>query len=282
MIRITGAILCLSILVLVTGCPPASPIAQPLVQCPGKGSVDAAAASLQLQRANLHPIRASARCVMEWTESDGKQKKENVDTQLRFVPPDRLFVRGDKFGEIRFGTNEEAFWFMVKPELDTYWWGTRQVAEECAESLHFNPWHVTEALGITQVDTTWTLDYHGGYDILTKTDAGGNVFKKIWIRACDYQITSIEQTNPDGSQAVHIQLSRYTATKQGLAVPTVIEAKHLTDGSVDATLRVELRSIRLFQMPESKQQRLFARPPTDNYETVYRLASTCDFVVVGK
>lgn len=269
--------------VLGMGCQPSTgPRREPVLRCKGKGSIEEALESLRLQRVNLHPIRASAKCYLEWTDPDGSMQKETVDAQLRFVPPDRLFVRGDKFGEIRFGTNEEEFWLMVKPQIDTYWWGFRETADQCQERLQFNPWHVTEALGTVQADLTWTLDWHDGYDILTKTGSDGATIKKIWIRACDYQITSIETTDPEGLQAVQIHLDQYAATEQGLSVPTVIEARHLIDGRIDAVLRMELRGIGRFQMEESKQKRLFSRPSPDHYGTVYRLSSTCDFVLIGQ
>ena len=119
------------------------------------------------------------------------------------------------------------------------------------------------------------------YDILTKADGEGNVVKTIRIRACDYQVVGIEITNPEGTETVQVRMDRYAATEQGLSVPTIIEAEHRTEGEVDAKLRVELRNVKRFEM-KPKQERLFARPPEDHYEEVYRLASTCDFVLVGK
>lgn len=265
------------------GCQPgAGPKGEPVLRCKGKKTIEEAAAALRLARANLHPIRASARCFLEWATPDGSMQKENVDAQLRFVPPDRLFVRGDKFGEIRFGTNEEAFWLMVKPQLDTYWWGLRETADRCEESLQFNPWHVTEALGAVEVDNTWTLNWHDGYDILTKTGPDGATIKKIWIRSCDYQITSIQTADPEGIQAVQVQLDQYIATEQGLSVPSVIEARHLINGQTDAVLRLELRGINRFEVDQKSLYRLFSRPSEANYGTVFRLSSTCDFVEVGR
>ncbi len=276
-------LLCLSAAVFWAGCQsPVGPAAEAMPRCRGKESIEAAAAALAMQRANLVPIRASARCVIEWTEPDGSRMEEKVDAQLRFVPPDRLFVRGDKFGEIRFGTNAEAFWFMVKPEIDTYWWGRRDLAERCVEKLRFNPWHVTEALGVVEVDESWELDWHDGYDILTQRDAAGGLVRKIWVRACDYQVACIETADAAGGQVVRIEMDQYTAAEPGLSVPAVIEARHLTDGRTDAVLRVELRGIRRFEADSKSLERLFSRPSEDRYGTVYRLVSTCDFVEVGR
>lgn len=283
MIRMWVFVLCLCVLMLAGGCPPAERTGGPVIQCKGKGSIEAAVEALELQRINLHSIRASARCVMEWTDPDGKERKENLDAALVFVPPDLLYCKGDKLGgEIRFGTNEEAFWYMIKPEIDTYWWGMREAAEGCVDKLAFNPWNVTEALGVVQVDTSWSLDYQDGYDILTKTDAEGGLRKQIRIRACDYQIVSIETGRPDGRESVQIVMDHYTATEQGLSVPAVIEIRHRMNGKVDAVLGVTLKGIRRFEMDTRSRDRLFSRPSEDNYGTVYRLSSMCEFVEVGR
>ncbi|HOQ05003.1 MAG TPA: hypothetical protein PKY88_07320 [Anaerohalosphaeraceae bacterium] len=265
------------------GC--ASPSSMPPAQvrpCRGKGTIEEAVKVLALKRANLHPLKASARCFLEWTDSEGKVRKETFDAQFRYVPPDCLFVRGDKFGEIRFGTNAEAFWMMVKPEIDTYWWGTRQAAEQCREMIQFNPWNVIEALGVVQVDTNWTLDWHNGFDVLTLTDPNGVLVRKIWIRACDYQVISIESADSQGRQNVRIQMDDYVPTEQGFSVPSVIEAQHFSGGRADASLRLELRGVGLFEVDPVRAQRLFSRPSEENYRTVYRLSSACEFVLVGR
>lgn len=265
------------------GCsaPQKLPAKQPMA-CPGKGTIEQAARALAQKKENLHPLKASARCILEWTDSEGKTRKETFDAQLRFVPPDCLFVRGDKFGEIRFGTNPQAFWMMVKPEIDTYWWGTRQAAEQCKQRIPFNPWNIVEALGIVQVDANWTLDWHDGYDILTLVDPEGEILQKISIRACDYQVISIESVDPQGLQSIQIQLDKYVTTEQGFSVPTIIQARHLSYGQDDASIRLELRGIELFEVDPVRAQRLFSRPSPDNYRTVYRLSSECDFVLVGR
>jgi hypothetical protein len=266
------------------GCrlPTANPPDALFRSCPGKGTIEEAVKALSLKRANLHPLKASARCVLEWTDSQGKQRTETFDAQFRFVPPDCLFVRGDKFGEIRFGTNPEAFWMMVKPEIDTYWWGTRQAAEQCKDLLQFNPWNVIEALGVVQVDTTWKLDWHNGFDILTLTDSEGVLIRKIWIRACDYQVVSIESADSQGLQKVQITMEQYVPTEQGFSVPSIIHARHFSQDRVDASLRLELRGVGVFEVDPGRAQRLFSRPSEENYRTVYRLSSACEFVEVGR
>ena len=280
-----GLILLFSLSVLFQGgCrAPLPPISdKPPLSCPGKGSMEEVIQALALKRANLHPLKASARCYLEWVNPDGSSQKESFDAQFRYVPPDCLFIRGDKFGEIRFGTNEEAFWMMVKPEIDTYWWGKRQAAEQCKEKLQFNPWNVIEALGVVEVDSSWVLNWHNGYDVLTLTNPEGVIIKKIWIRACDYQVVSIESADPEGGYLVQLNMDHYVSTEQGFSVPSVIEARHFWQGRMDAVLRLELRGVGLFEVPPDRLHRLFSRPSEENYRTVYRLSPTCDFVLVGR
>ena len=280
MMRMMMNLLCVGILLGTAGCPPRRAVIEPI--CPGKETIADAVEALEMQRSNLHPIQARVRVVLNWTDPDGKEQKEDFDGQLRFTPPDRLFVRGEKFGEIRFGTNEEAFWLMVKPELDSYWWGTRQAADMCQERLQFNPWNVTEALGMAEVDATWDLRHIDGFDVLTKSDNLGRPIKRVRVRACDYLVSTIEVLNPDADQSALISLDEYTASEQGLMVPGVIGAEHMQGGQRDAAMRVELRGIRRFEMEPAKLERLYARPSKAHYENVYRLSSDCEFVLVGQ
>ena len=262
--------------VFTAGCNPPR-VEDPGILCAGKPSVLEAVQTLELQRASIHPIRASVDVTLKWTQ-DGKEKKERLNAQLRYVPEDRLFLRGDKFGEIRFGTNEDAFWLMIKPEADSYWWGTRRGGERCAASMRFDPWHVAEALGAVQVDAGWGLAHEGGSDILTQTNTFGRVAKRIWVRACDYLIERIEMYPPDGNEIIRILLDDYVRTEQGYAVATDIQIEHYRDTEVLGVMRLELSGVRYFETDPRRMERLFARPSSENYENVYRLTEDCDFI----
>jgi hypothetical protein len=48
-----------------------------------------------------------------------------------------------------FGSNEERYWLVVKPEIDTLWWGRHDPAvPPRAEDLTFRPDLIVEALGL--------------------------------------------------------------------------------------------------------------------------------------
>ena len=86
---------------------------------------------------SIRAFKASADCVVYLPDAEGRLKPESVDAvSVRFVPPENFFFRGDKaFQEIRLGTNDTEFWLRIKPELDSYWYGSKALAEEVAKSV---------------------------------------------------------------------------------------------------------------------------------------------------
>ncbi|RKY14427.1 MAG: hypothetical protein DRP52_00070 [Planctomycetota bacterium] len=262
-------------LVLVTGCQ--QPSVRPKQICPGKATARQAAAVLGLEKQNVQPMRASADCVMSWRGENGDKKDERVSGKLAFVPPGKIFFKGDKFGEIRFGANETQFWLRVKPELDSYWWGSKALADQCDQMLLVNPVNITEALGIVVVTPDWKLIYRDGYDILSLYE-DQKLKKRVYINACDYRIEQIEYFDGYGMKKVSVELTDYWAGDDGLMVPSTIRVGSFDSlGAEESSVQIKLKHIRPLP-PEKQKKKLFQRPGRDGYEHLYRLDENCGFI----
>jgi hypothetical protein len=243
--------------------------------CPGKATVDEAVRVLSLQKLNVRPFEASASCTISWRQG-GKEKNENVNGKLVFVPSDNIYFGGSKFGEVRFGTNETHFWLRVKPELDTYWWGTKAQAARCREALLLNPADIAEAFGIVDVTTDWQLSHRGNYDILDHIEDGRKV-KRVYVNTCAYRIEQIEYFDADELKKVSIDLGDYTTGETGIVVPTRIWVGYFDrEGIEESSVEVRLRNIR-YLPPEKQGAKLFIRPGRDGYKEVLKLSEQCEF-----
>ncbi|OQY05532.1 MAG: hypothetical protein B6I25_05505 [Planctomycetales bacterium 4572_13] len=251
-------------------------VTQPKQICPGKPTIARAAAVLQLQKQNAQPMGASADCTFAWRDEKDKKKEERVNGKMIFVPPGKIFFRGDKFGEIRFGANEAEFWLRVKPEMDSYWFGSKQQAAQCDETLLLNPAQVAEALGIVEITPDWKLSYYNGYDILS-LHKDGKIKKRVYVNACDYRIERVEYFDVCGMKKVLMELADYWPGDDGLMVPSKIRIGYFDSlGLEESSVQIELKHIRSLP-PEKQKKKLFQRPGRDGYEHLYRLNENCEF-----
>jgi hypothetical protein len=264
------------LVILLCGCgPQTKPIERPV--CPGKASLPEAIAALDLQRQNLQAFRAGADGVISY-QKDGKFRDEPIrDGSLAFVPPDKVYFKGDiVFKEARFGTNAEEFWLRIKYEMDTYWWGSRRTAQQCAGQLLFDPAGIAEAIGIVNITDDWELYYRDGYDILSLR-RDGQLSKRVYVNACDYRVELLEYFDSAGRKKVAIELDDYNVDESGIMVPTTIRAASYNDeGLEESIVRFDLKNIRPLPAQQQKPA-LFIRPGPDGYGTVLRLNENCEF-----
>ena len=249
--------------------------------CPGKERIDEAVRLLALQKLNVQPFEAPASCILSWREN-GEDKDENVPGKLIFVPPDKIYFKGDKFGEVKFGTNETEFWLRSKAgDMDTYWWGTKAQAAGCRQALLLNPADIAEAFGIVDVTTDWKLSHRDNYDILDLYEDGKKK-KRVYVNTCDYHIEQIEYFDIDELKKVSIELSDYTIGDNGIIVPTTIWVGYFDREGIDeSSVEITLKHVRAF--PPGKQgKKLFVRPDRDGYKEVLKLSENCEFELVSE
>lgn len=272
----SGMALAAMILLLTGGCqPPQMP--EPLPLCAGKRTIEEAALALAVQREQLAPLQATARCVMEWKDQNNRTRRESFDARAAFMPPERVYFRGDKFGEIRFGANESEFWLRIKPELDTYWYGTSRLAQRCADVLMINPANLAEALGLVEIDSSWELFHRDGWDLLTQRD-NGRPIKRLYVDGCGYRVRRIEYYDRNAQVAAATELANYQNVDADLTVPATIRLMTIDQGLEESSAQIDLRNIRRFDPRPAQIENLFTRPERDGYGTMLRLDEDCIFV----
>lgn len=257
------------------GCQPALKNPPLPTGCVGKTSVEQAASVLNSRADTLAAFQAVAHCVLAWDLLTDAPRKEWLDAQVRFLPPDHLFLRGDKFGEVRLGTNDQEFWLRIK-QVDTYWYGSRQQAMACQADLPIHPSLLAEALGAVRVDGRWELAYRDGWDILTLRD-GLQPTKKVYVNACTDLPARIEYFNRDGQLTAAVELADYQPLASAMLLPTTLRIVRVCAGLETSSATIQLRHIQPFAPTDAQRQKLFVRPPRDGYTTVLRLGNNCQF-----
>lgn len=278
--KIQRAILLLltGVCLLLTGCQPG--VVGPVRACPGKASIDEAVETLLLHRRNLQPLQGRADCIFHYKDEKGKMKRKEVKAvNVRFIPHTRILFRGNVFGDVvGFGANHEEFWLRIKPDMDSYWWGTRAQAANCSEALLINPYNVIEALGTVEITTDWQLSYEAGYDIFTLSDTEGTPVKRVYADACDYLLRRIEYFDNEGLLKASAELNDYTTGEHGLVVPTLIDVSHYQLGIPEGRVEIQLKHLRPFEPNEKQLRYLFQRPERDGFGFMYRLDDNCEFI----
>lgn len=255
------------------GCVP--PKREPEVLCPGKATQEEVIETLRTRQALTLSLRASVSCVMEYTNGEGKPKKESFDGTLRFVGPDRVYLGGEKFGPIRIGANPETFWMYVKPGLDTAWYGPREHVLKCPEKIGFNPFYLADALGQIDLSLDWMLTSDPGFDVLTVVESTG--VRRVYINCCTYRVERIEYCDTMGKLIASADLSEYKAISDVGDIPGTIDLRHFRGGRMDTRLLLKLSGVAVFK-PTEAQMRLFVRPEPKGFEHVYQLTDYCEFV----
>ena len=259
--------------VILAGCGP-QPVDDVPVLCDGKATVAEVLAELDEQRANAVSIRSKGKCKVQWTDEDSKVQSEDLVIELRFSPPDRLFLDGRVLNQevMRLGSNPEQFWVRMKPkEISVYQWGLWRDADNCDSHQLINPRNVLEALGMVSVDDSYVLLHDGYHDILTLTDEAGRIVKRVYVSCVDYRVARIEYYN-GGMISVVVELSDHVAVENS-AVASRISITNF--GSNNMRADIDLKGVRLFEDPKPK---LFIKPSEKGFRDVYKLNENCEFV----
>ena len=272
------------VMILLAGCPqPRDRAALETPDCPGKINITEAVQALALQRQNIKSFRSRADCIVYFRDNKGGLKPETVNAvTIVFVPPFNVYFDGDKFGEIRLGTNETEFWLRVKPEMDTYWFGSKDRAADCVTDLPVNPDAIAEAFGMVEITKKWTLFYRDGYDLLDYAE-NGKKKKRVYVNACTYLISRIEYFNDFGGLIMSADLRDYTTGENGIVVPSNIYVVNYDElGLESQSMEITLNHVAPFTPSEKQLQKLFARPDRDGYEHYLELNENCKFEPVDE
>lgn len=264
------------------GCAP--PVHTPAVQtCPGVASADEILTELKSIRDQVQPLRSGGSCRIRWIGSDHKLHEENPSIDIRFVPPDRFFLRGNILGSetIRLGSNVDEFWLAAPPkEISAYWWGQRERLRSCKTRLWLNPALFLEVCGLYDLAGSWSLSRQRGWDVLTRNDADGRPEKRFFVGTCDRRIGRIEYLDK-GLVVIAILLGDYPAAGKGPFVPATITIEGINPDA-QASAILSLQNIAVFEPTEAQLKgKLFVRPQPQGYDHVYELSESCEFLENG-
>ncbi len=259
-----------AILVL-TGCAPQ--MQEQLKICPGKSSVSQSLSLLESRLENMVSLKANGRCRTRFF-ADGKKYDESFNVKLSINPPGEVYMQGDIFFNpkgIILGSNETEFWFLIKPELSTYSWGS-WAEQNSLGNLMINPKTLLEALGFADISSEddWFLANAGVFDVLSKEESG-RITKKIYVSNCDYLVRKIEYLNVNGRVTTVAQLSKYKKVSENLFVPTAIKIISYTDDAESSdSVSFNLSSVKQASFTDRQRDRLFIRPQPKGFMHVLR------------
>ncbi|MCP4452098.1 MAG: hypothetical protein GY809_11595, partial [Planctomycetes bacterium] len=166
---------------------------------PGKATFQDAASALQAQAEGFEPTQINGTCRLDYPDEEGKWRRTTpFRMKLWLEPPHNLHVQiiaapGPE-GKIFLGTNEQAFWLSIKPEINTYWFGRWDDVSGVTD-LELNPRVVLESLGMIQFvqGETWALENQKRSDVLTCSEREtGRLLKRSHVATKTYQMAKIE------------------------------------------------------------------------------------------
>lgn len=260
---------------ILAGCGPQ--IQQPLRIFPPKQTIDQSIAQLAANTDKLQPIRAWGSCLFRYTVDD-KNHKENFSVKLWFSPPKNIYLQGDVALDptaICLGSNEEEFWFSIKPQISTYWWARYEEIEHCFGNYLVNPANLLEALGAVIIDepSDWNLSKDGEFDILTRTNSLNIATKKIYVNSRDYLPRKIEYYNGLGQLKLVTELDKYKKLEEGFYLPRWIKITTIEAGENGDSIRIKFNSLKKKEF----SQKIFQRPLPKRFKTIEKLGADCQW-----
>ena len=244
-----------------------------------KVDISSAVEALQAHRRGVRALKASGK--LKYIDYYGeKEKEENIDAVLRFVPPRRLFFSARSIlGEaVRVGSNPDEFWLHMKPkEISRYWWGRWSQMKDCPAKLLVSPESMLDALGMVKVDRRWLLLSRDEADVLVQFSEDNEYRKKVYVNRAGYLVGKIEYFDKNGDLAVVMELGDYTSVEdaEGSPVPGSIAITSYEAGNVVRKAVIRLKNIKSL---DSYKDKLFERPPATQFEHVYVLGDDCQFL----
>ncbi len=274
------AVFAVSTLLFLAGCA-AIPVEKPDIICPVKTNTDQVIAAVGAT-ANAHSIRAKGTLRFQEFNAGAAGHPENLNLQLRSVPPYHLFLQADSIlGEaMRLGSNSEEFYLRVKPnEISSYYHGKWAAANNCHSRLFISPQIILEALGSASVDNSMKLSTENGFYVLSSIGPSGSLLKKVYIDCQSYLTRRIEYFDTHGNTVLKLILSNYTNSPNGITVPTGLEISYYDDGNLKTSVEIKLKGVKPFAPTEVQLKgKLFRRPDPKGLKNVYELVENCRFI----
>jgi len=266
-------------IVFLSGCPgPVKPDDQGVI-VKGMSDITSASAALESHKAGVKALSTGGNLKYIYYK-DGKTKEENLNLNLRFDPPRRLYFGAQTgVGEvIRLGSNDEEFWFRAKPkEISQYLWGTWKQLDKCSTNLLFSPESFLDALGMVIVDPSWQLENTKGQDVLVKYGDNRQLEKKLFINPKGYLVSRIEYYDKNAFLMATVDMDDYRTVDDSSPVPAKIDITAYKDSKVESKIKITLKNLKYLK-PEKIGPKTFKRPDSKGFSPVFKMDDNCKFV----
>ena len=140
-------------------------------------------------------------------------------------------------------------------------------------------YRILEALGSASVDNSMTLSTENNFYVLSRTDASGNLAKKVYLDAQSYLTKRIEYFDANDNTTMELLLSIYTNGTDGITVPTDLNISYYDGSNLATSVKIKLKDVRPFAPTEAQLKgKLFKLPDRKGFKNVYELAGNCQFI----
>ena len=261
------------------GCGPQVP--KEIVTCPGAESSVQALLSLKSKPENMVSLKANGQCRLRYyVDEKPKPQTENFNVKLWFNPPSELYLQGDIALNARglvLGSNDEEFWFSVKPEVSSYWWGRWSELKNSAKFM-ISPEILLEVVGVVKTDASASFSAEEGFDVIVKKNIEGGVSKKIYIDRCTHQVVKIIYFDKKGNELIDVQLDTYTEVVEGFFVPSKITISGFNEGEGEDSVYIRLGSVKEAELSKKQKVRLFNRPKPKGFKHIYQVNTDFELI----
>jgi len=255
-----------------SGCGPQVP--KKIVTCPPAESAVQAIDALKSKPENMVSIKVNGQCRLSYYVDDkSKPQTENFNVKIWFNPPNEIYLQGDIAFNAKglvLGSNEEEFWFSVKPEVDSYWWGRWSELDNSAK-LMINPEILLEAFGVVKTDAGAALSSEDGFDVIVRKNTVGSISRKIYIDRCSHQVVRIVHFNEKGKKVVNAGFDEYKKIGDNYSVPFRVEIETNFNGEKKDFVRLKLQSVTPMEFSKKQKVLLFNRPEPKGFKHIYKL-----------
>jgi hypothetical protein len=205
-------------------------------------------------------------------KADGKNHDEKFSIKIWSHQPDKFYLQGDIFFNpkgIVFGSNEDLFWFYIKPEINSYVIGGLPVKpSRDLPALQITA--LADCLYLNEISdfSKWRLQKNKEFDILVKRNRKNQVRKKIYVNRCDYLPEEIQYYDGFGNVNLTVKTIRYEKLESGEFLPSEIIIRY--EDEKDSFVKLDFKKIMKQQFSTRQKQVLFNPPKTAGFENVYR------------
>lgn len=232
-------------------------------------------AIVRLKADSAVPFRANGQGRFGFIDESGRTERLSLPINLFVNPPYQMYLQGQAgvgpAGLVMVGCNKEDWWLVVRPKVNTYWYG--RWSDRHDGRLPVSPGVLLESLGIVSEGSQgrWALSTRPGRYVLTWLDATGTPRKRIYLEPVKGLARRIEYLDVSGKELIVVELSRYERLTESFFVPSRITMTTYSDGKRLCWAALSLSSILHRRYSDQFGQRYFQRPEPYGFDKVIEL-----------